>query len=90
MIVALFAAAVLLADTTPAAAPTNPPPAAQAQAQPAKKKADDAQMVCHTEQVLGSRLPVKRCRTVEQAAADKASAREELDRAQGALANNPR
>jgi hypothetical protein len=84
MFVALIAATVLMADATTGAAPTNPPPAAAA-AQPAKK----AEMVCKTEQVLGSRLPVKKCRTADQAAQDKQDAREQLDRAQGALANNP-
>jgi hypothetical protein len=83
MFVAMLAATVLLADAT-AAAPANQPAPAQA-----AKKADDQKLVCHTEQVLGSRLPVKKCRTAEQAAADKEAARQDLDRAQGAMANNP-
>jgi hypothetical protein len=83
MIVALLAATVLMADATTAAS-QSPPPAAAA------KKADDGQkMVCKTEQVLGSRLPVKKCRTAEQAAAEKQSAQDDLQRAQGAMANNP-
>ena len=85
MFVALIAATMLLAGTT-TAAPANPPAqAAQAQA----KKSDDQKLVCHTEQVLGSRLPVKKCHTAEQAAAEKEAARQDLDRAQGAGANNP-
>ncbi len=84
MIVALLAATVLMADASAAATPANPP--AQAQAEAAKKKPE---MVCHTEQVLGSRLPVKKCRTAEQAAQDKQDARDQLDRAQGAMAANP-
>jgi len=86
MFVALIAATLLMADATTAAAANTPAPAA---AQPAKKKADDQQMVCKSEEVLGSRLPVKRCRTAAQAAADKQNAREELERAQGAMNNNP-
>lgn len=88
MFIALMAATVLLADAT-AAAPVNQPAQAQAQAQDAKKKSDDQQMVCRTEQVLGSRLPVKKCRTAAQAAAEKETARQDLDRAQGAQAINP-
>jgi hypothetical protein len=66
--------------------PANPPAAAaQAQAANAKKKTDDNQLVCKSEQVVGSRLPVKRCRTAAQAAAEKQNAREELDRVQGNL-----
>jgi len=86
MFVALIAATLLMADAA-SAAPTTPPPAAPA-AQPAKK-AEGQQMVCKSEQVIGSRLPVKKCRTVEQAAQDKADAREQLEHAQGAMANNP-
>jgi len=86
MFVALIAATVLMADAT--AAPTTPAAPGAASAQPAKK-AEGQQMVCHTEQVLGSRLPVKKCRTAEQAAAEKQDARDQLDRAQGAMASNP-
>jgi curli biogenesis system outer membrane secretion channel CsgG len=86
MFVALIAATVLMADAASAAPTTTP--AATAAAQPAKK-ADGQQMVCKTEQVIGSRLPVKKCRTAEQAAQEKADAREQLDKAQGAMANNP-
>jgi hypothetical protein len=85
MFVALIAATLMMADATTGAAPSSPPPAAAAAAQPAKK----AEMVCKSEQVLGSRLPVKKCRTVDQAAQDKQDAREQLDHAQGAMANNP-
>ena len=84
MFVAMLAATILMADAT-TAAPVNPPAAAAQTA----KKADDQKLVCHTEQVLGSRLPVKKCRTAEQAAAEKQAARDELDRAQGANAANP-
>lgn len=87
MIVAMLAATMLLADSTPAAqaaaTPSTPPAAA-----PAKKKAD-SDMVCKSEQVLGSRLPVKKCRTAAQAEQDKLDAQADLARAQGAMANNP-
>jgi hypothetical protein len=87
MLVALLAATMLMADAS-TAAPANPPAPASA-AQPDKKKTEDQQVVCKSEVVLGSRMPVKKCRTASQAAADKQNAREELERAQGAQANNP-
>jgi hypothetical protein len=83
MIVALLAATVLMADAT-----TTPPAAPAAQAQAAKKP-EGEKMVCKSEQVIGSRLPIKKCRTAEQAAQEKQDAREQLDRAQGGNANNP-
>ena len=88
MIIALLAATVLLADATPAAQAGATPPAASAAA-PAKKAGDQANLTCRSEPVLGSRLPVKKCRTADEARADKQAAREELDRAQGAMAQNP-
>ena len=84
MFVAMLAATILMADAT-TAAPTNTPAAPAETA----KKADDQKLVCHTEQILGSRMPVKKCRTAEQAKQDKQDARDQLDRAQGAMANNP-
>jgi hypothetical protein len=91
MIVAMLAATVLLADSTTAlqAASTTaaPPPAAS---QAAKKKAENqADLVCKSEPVLGSRMPVRKCRTSSQAQQDKLDAQAELERAQGAMANNP-
>ncbi|MFL5298544.1 MAG: hypothetical protein ACJ798_19365 [Phenylobacterium sp.] len=88
MIVAMLAATVLLADSTAALQATATQPAATAAA-PAKKAGDQANLVCKSEPVLGSRMPVKRCRTSDQAKADKQAAREELERAQGAMAQNP-
>jgi hypothetical protein len=82
MIVALIAATALLAEATPTAAPTTQPATATA-AQADKKKAEDPnKLVCHSEAVLGSRMPVKRCATSAQAAAEKANAREELEKVQ--------
>ena len=81
MIVALFAATVFLAEGT-TAAPANPPaPAAAADAKK-KAEADPNKLVCHSEPVLGSRMPVKRCTTAAQAAEDKRAAREELEKVQ--------
>jgi len=94
MILAMLAATVLLADSATAlqAAPTPVSPAAQATAaaQPAKKQAgNQADLICKSEPVLGSRMPVRKCRTSSQAAQDKLDAQAELERAQGAQANNP-
>jgi hypothetical protein len=88
MLVAMIAAALLMADAS-TAAPTDSSSPPTAASQPAKKKTDDQQVVCKSEMVIGSRLPVKKCRSAAQAAADKQNAREELERAQGAMANNP-
>ena len=92
MIVAMLAATVLLADSTTAlqATGTTTAPTPAAASQPAKKKAENqADLVCKSEPVLGSRMPVRKCRTSAQAAQDKLDAQAELDRAQGAQANNP-
>ena len=78
MIVALLAATVLLADAAPAASPT---PAAK----PAAQKTAEAnnRLVCKSEPVLGSRMPVKKCRTVGDAAQEKLEAQQALERMQG-------
>ena len=91
MIVAILAATMLLADSTTALQSTSttaaPPPAAS---QAAKKKAENqADLICKSEPVLGSRMPVRKCRTAAQAAQDKLDAQAELERAQGSQANNP-
>ena len=80
MFVALIAATVLMADAA-SAAPTTPPPAAPA-AQPAKK-AEGQQMVCKSEQVIGSRLPVKKCMTKGEADMRRFEDRQDLERSQG-------
>jgi hypothetical protein len=94
MILAMLAATVLLADSTAAlqatATPTTPAAQATAAAQPAKKQAgNQADLICKSEPVLGSRMPVRKCRTSSQAAQDKLDAQAELERAQGAQLNNP-
>lgn len=94
MIVAMLAATVLLADSTTALQATSPQPTpaspAAAAAPPAKKQAgNQADLICKSEAILGSRMPVKKCRTAAQARQDKLDAQAELERAQGAQANNP-
>jgi hypothetical protein len=84
MIVALLAATVLLADVTPAATPTAAPAAKAAAPTTAQKTADsNTKLVCKSEAVLGSRMPVKKCRTVGDAAAEKLEAQQALERMQG-------
>jgi hypothetical protein len=81
MIVALLAATILMADAAPAATPT---PAADAKAAPATaKKASTDALICKSEPVLGSRMPVKKCRTAGDAAAEKLQAQQELNKMQG-------
>ena len=80
MISVLFAAALLLADTTAAAQPASPAKAEAAA--PEKTKDDSNTMVCHSEPVLGSRMPVKRCRTKGDMAAQKLEDRQAIERAQ--------
>ena len=85
MIIAMFAASLILTESAPAAAAPAQPAAA---AQPAKKKADN-ELTCRSEPVLGSRMPVRKCRTAAQAEQEKADAQADLAKAQGAMANNP-
>jgi hypothetical protein len=74
---ALVAAAILCVAGAAVAGPAEPPAAAAAPAAassapaasyaPAKAKDQkDDQVVCHSEAVLGSRMPVRRCRTVRE------------------------
>ena len=68
MISAIFAAAILFAETTPAAAPAPVAPATAAvdgaTAAPGVTKAKrDSDLICHSEQVLGSRIPSRVCYT---------------------------
>ena len=85
MIIAMFAATLILTESAPIAPPSAPTTAA---AQPVKKKSDN-EMTCKSEPVLGSRMPVRKCRTVAQAEQEKADAQADLAKAQGAMANNP-
>jgi len=85
MISVLFAAAMLLADTTAAAQPAQP--AKTEAAAPQKAKDDPNTVVCRSEPVLGSRMPVKRCRTKGDMAAQKLEDRQAIERAQ--IRNDP-
>ncbi len=80
MIVALLAATVLLADVSPAATAA---PAAKTAATAQKTADSNNKLVCKSEPVLGSRMPVKKCRTVGDAAAEKLEAQQALNKMQG-------
>ena len=71
---AVFAFAIVLADATPAAAP--------APTKTASIKVNKDGMVCHTEEVLGSRIPKKVCMTPAAAADRAAQDRQMLDHLQ--------
>jgi len=65
MISAIFALAMLMSEPVPAAtdgatAPAAPPAAA---ATPVVKVKRDSDMICHSETMLGSRIPSKVCYT---------------------------
>ena len=89
MIVALLAATCCWPIPPPRC--SRPPTAPSRRRRPAaKKKAENqADLVCKSEPVLGSRMPVHKCRTASQAAQEKLDAQAELERAQGSQANNP-
>jgi len=80
--IALLAATVLLADAAPAATPAPAAPAAKAEGQKTAA-ADQNKLICKSEPVLGSRMPVKKCRTAGDAAAEKLQAQQELAKMQG-------
>jgi len=67
MISAILALAMLMAETPPAAAGGAPAPAATAAAAtgaaPVVKVKRDSDLICHSEQVLGSHIPTKVCYT---------------------------
>jgi hypothetical protein len=70
MIGAVFTVAILLADAAPAAAQTSAPAPAAApgsQVASAKPKVNRDGMICHTEEILGSRIPKKVCMTPAEA-----------------------
>ena len=88
MISVIFTAALLLTDAAaaapqPQAALTPPvtPQTATAAADAAKKVSPD-EKVCHTTQMLGSRLPVKLCSTARQDAMRKFEDRQLIEGAQ--------
>jgi hypothetical protein len=88
MIIALFAATVLMADSAAAlqAAPSTTTQsqavAATAEQNAKPKKQAGNTLICKNEPVLGSRLPTKRCRTAEQIAQQQQQDQADLDKAQ--------
>jgi hypothetical protein len=93
MISAILMAGMLLADTTaalqttpdattPAAKPTATAHTASQATAPAAKKDNPMALVCRSEPVLGSRLPVKRCRTQGDVETEKLESRQALERSQ--------
>lgn len=92
MFIALLTSAVLLAQAEPAAQPASTGTAAVAPAPaPAAKGAGTGpgmvvdkheEFVCHTEEVLGTRLKKKVCRNKEQAELEKAESRQTLEHIQ--------
>jgi hypothetical protein len=80
MIAAIFTVAILLADAAPAAA--SPPPDAAASAAKGPKVNKDG-LVCHNEEVLGSRIPRKVCMTPADAADRAQQDRRNVERMQG-------
>jgi hypothetical protein len=91
MISAIFAAAMLMAQSTPAAAseptPSTPavaPAAPGADVNVAKgPKVNKDGLICHSEPVLGSRIPKKVCMTPAQAEDRAQQDRLMLDHMQG-------
>lgn len=88
MMIALFAATILMADsasalqTAPAASSSTPLAAATAPNTAKPKKTASNGLVCKTEPVLGTRLPTKKCRTVEQMAQQRQEDQANLDKMQ--------
>jgi hypothetical protein len=83
MISAMFAVATILATGPTAAAETAAPPAAAADK--AKSEAETArgdEVVCRTEQVLGTRFPKRVCRTRAAIAAQRETDQAEIGRIQ--------
>jgi hypothetical protein len=91
MIGAVFTVAILLADATPAAAQPTPaaPAAAPAdQSASAKPKVNRDGMVCHTEEILGSRIPKRVCMTPADAEARAHQDQQNLGRIQSQFGYN--
>lgn len=62
MITAALLAAALLAEAPASTAPARSTPAPEAAAAKATARPNDDPMVCRTEALVGSRLPVRTCR----------------------------
>jgi len=89
IILSLLVATALWAEPTgPAAkAPANQPPLTYAP--PKAADAKDNQLVCRTEAVLGSRMPVRRCHTVAEIKDRQQQDREAIEHAQIVQEPNP-
>jgi invasion protein IalB len=89
ILIAMFAASMMLAETTPAAAtaaaaaPTAAAPAAPAVA---AKKDEKPRLICKTEAVTGSLFPKKTCYTSDQLAQRQQDERQNLEKIQNNLA----
>jgi hypothetical protein len=79
MISAVFAAALLLAQAAPAAGADAPKPVAAAAKAP---KVNKDGLVCHTEEILGSRIPQRICFTPEEAAQRQQQDRQNIEHMQ--------
>jgi len=85
MISVIFTAAILLTDAAATAQPQDIHATAnsvQAPAAETQKKVSPDERVCHTTQMLGSRLPVKLCSTARQDAMRKFEDRQLIEGAQ--------
>jgi hypothetical protein len=84
MLIALFAATILMAESSPALqAATTTAPTQPAVASGAKTGKDAGNvLICRNEPIVGSRLPTKRCRTKEQMAAQKQEDQMNLEKMQ--------
>jgi invasion protein IalB len=83
MIVAMFVAAVLLADASAAAAPQAAAAPAEATAS-SKAKADKDELVCTYEETIGTRFRKKICSTRREADDRSRQDRDNLNRMQAA------
>ncbi len=82
MISAMFAVATILATGPTAAAETAAPPAVADKAKSEAETARGDEVVCRTEQVLGTRFPRRVCRTRAAIAAQRETDQAEIGRIQ--------
>ena len=82
MIVLLLAAAAVLTDATVAPLPVKPAPRPLTYAPAKAVDAKPDQLVCKSEPVLGSRMPVRRCHTVADIAERQLQDRQAIEHAQ--------
>jgi hypothetical protein len=82
MILSLLVVTALWAEPPAPAAPKTEAAPPLTYAPPKAADAKEAQLVCRTEAVLGSRLPVRRCRTVADIRDRQQQDREAIEHAQ--------